>query len=416
MSLTYKTSAAFHDFVCLGADCEDTCCRDWQVKLDKSHYELLFAAAEKQPGQHAKLHDNIVLNQNSISGDHDYAFVKMRDDGFCSMLSGQGLCHIQLDYGVDTLGDVCTMYPRVISRYQNTLEMSGSLSCPEVVRRYLSAENPLKMTRFRLKDLPRSRNYPIQRILPDDTDDYYARHFASVRQLMLQLLASESCSLQGRLYLLADLAENLSPFYHQGCDAFPDEIMQRFRDDYLQPRALQRAEQFMQGYEVATPLAMVVVHSIMSIKLQQAAEENTSRLYAAAIQSFSDDTLAEQLQQCVQQCLSVSDSTVASQIEHALTRYILNCIQREWFVAMPDLLTYVQMLLVRVLLLHTLICLSLDKDNVDEPRVQNKLIYVIYNFARNIDQNTEFLKVVFHALTEQGMMHFDFSPAFIRPV
>ena len=55
-------------------------------------------------------------------------------------------------------------------------------------------------------------------------------------------------------------------------------------------------------------------------------------------------------------------------------------------------------------------------DELEHHELNRKIVYVMYNFARNIDQNLEFLKVVYDALSEQSMMNFDFSPAFIRVV
>lgn len=47
MSISYKTPASFSDFSCLGMECDDTCCRNWQVKLDRQHFDLLKNAMTK---------------------------------------------------------------------------------------------------------------------------------------------------------------------------------------------------------------------------------------------------------------------------------------------------------------------------------------------------------------------------------
>ena len=102
-------------------------------------------------------------------------------------------------------------------------------------------------------------------------------------------------------------------------------------------------------------------------------------------------------------------------IDRSITRYVLNCLYREWFVSMPDTFTYTQMLLVRLAILRTLIYLDIGKEQEITPElVKQRIIFIMYNFARNIEQNLEFLKVVYNALSEQTMMNFDFSAAFIR--
>ena len=81
---------------------------------------------------------------------------------------------------------------------------------------------------------------------------------------------------------------------------------------------------------------------------------------------------------------------------------------------MPDPFTYVQMLLVRTSVLRTLIYLDIGEEKIELHQLKQRIVYIMYNFARNIDQNLEFLKVVYNALSEQTMMNFDFSPAFVR--
>lgn len=97
------------------------------------------------------------------------------------MLDDKGLCSIHAKHGVTVLGNVCTMFPRVISRCENTVELSGALSCPEVVRNCIDDKTPLKLKRFKTSDLPRSKNYPIQRELIDIDDDVYSENFRFVR-------------------------------------------------------------------------------------------------------------------------------------------------------------------------------------------------------------------------------------------
>ena len=73
------------------------------------------------------------------------------------------------------------------------------------------------------------------------------------------------------------------------------------------------------------------------------------------------------------------------------------------------------MLLVRTSILRTLIYLDAGRgEKLPQHKLKQRIVYIIYNFSRNIDQNHEFLKVVYNALSEQTMLNFDFSPAFIK--
>lgn len=417
MSISYKTPASFADFSCLGMDCDDTCCRNWEVKLDRQHYDLLKNAISKSGHDQTSFEKNIFINNNPITSDHEYAFVRMKEDGFCTMLDDKGLCSIHSKYGLTTLGDVCTMFPRTISRCGDVVELSGSLSCPQVVRSCIDDVMPLKFKRFKTADLPRSKNYPIQRELSHLEDDFYSENFYLVRENLMKIMANDELDFETRLYMLVNLAYKISDFYHRGCRKPTEGQLESVFSTYSDKEFVSKLDLFIKDYDAGSPISMVVVHSVLSIKLQQASDEKISLLYQKIIQHYCHDNenVAELLAEQISEIRKKMDVDNLQYIDKALTRYILNCLYREWFVSMPDVFTYVQMLLIRISILRTLIYLDIGcEKELELDELKQKIVYIMYNFARNIDQNLEFLKVVYNALSEQTMMNFDFSPAFIR--
>ncbi|MDH5395739.1 MAG: flagellin lysine-N-methylase [Gammaproteobacteria bacterium] len=416
MSISYKTPGYFTRFSCLGSECEDTCCRNWEVKLDREHYDLLGKVTSADEHEAGIFNQYVRLNENSITSDHDYAFIRMGVNGYCAMLDNNGLCSIHAKYGVSALGNVCTMFPRIVSRCENTIELSGALSCPEVVRLCISDSTPLKMSRFKPADLPRSKNYPIHRELSTIADDFYSKYFSIVRDHLRNILSDESEDFETRLYLLTTYANKISAFYHRGCSDFSADKISVIYDMLREKKFVSKMNEYIKNFETDAPISMIVVHSILSIKLQQAEDENISLVYQKLIQKYlNDDSLSESL---AAELLAIRESiseTNRAHLDKALTRYILNCLHREWFVSMPDPFTYIQMLLVRITILRTLLYLDIGLNTeLNESELNKKIVFIMYNFARNIDQNLEFLKVVYNALSEQTMMTFDFSPAFIR--
>ncbi|MFK5914100.1 MAG: flagellin lysine-N-methylase [Woeseiaceae bacterium] len=417
MSISYKTPQYFSNFSCLGGDCEDTCCQSWEVKLDKKHYELLETAMSKDAHEQSMFTQYIHFNENIISSDHDYAFIRMGVKGYCALLDDKGYCSVHTKHGVEMLGDVCTMFPRVISRCNDTFELSGALSCPEVVRQCINDRSPLKLKRFKTSDLPRSKNYPIHRELSGLKDDFYSESFPQVRSALMSIMTNESHTLESRLYALAHLSHQLSSFYHRGCEKPDKTVLSNMLSQLSSDASIKNLEAFIADYESDSPISMVVVHSILSIKVSQAEDENITKLYVGLLQNYKVDneTAAEFFSEKLSEIHRRLKYENKKYIDEAITRYILNCLYREWFVAMPDPFTYIQMLLVRTSILRTLIYLDLGRiDNPNLHIVKERVVYIMYNFARNIDQNLEFLKVVYNALSEQSMMNYDFSPTFIR--
>lgn len=416
MSISYKSPASFSGFTCLGGDCEDTCCRNWEIRLDREHFDLLKNAMSKDPHEISVFEQYISFNESPITSDHDYACMRMGVNGYCAMLDDKGLCSIHAKHGVDFLGDVCTMFPRVISRCGDVVELSGALSCPEVVRLCIDEESPLKLSRFKPSGLPR-KNYPIQRETSNLEDDYYSENFELVRKKLMQVMADEEQELETRLYVMANLTHKISSFYYRGCSNPSGNQLELVLKELSGNEFISKLSNVIKDYD-ANSISMIVVHSVLLIKLDQASNENISKIYEKIISKYGvsnkDDT-AEILFKNLAEEKNQLDRETQQYIDKAVTRYIINCLYREWFISMPDPFTYIQMLLVRISILRTLIYLDLAKEQDLNPHIlRQKIVYIMYNFARNIDQNLEFLKVVYNALSEQTMINFDFSPAFIR--
>ncbi len=129
-------------FKCLGADCEDTCCKGWNMQLDgitQARYR------EKAP----ELFE-------SVAGEGEAAIMR-RDPNtdFCVKFEG-GLCGIQRDYGEEFLGDACYFYPRAVRALGNEVSMTATLSCPEIVRLTLLEDGALADAALEANRLPQS--------------------------------------------------------------------------------------------------------------------------------------------------------------------------------------------------------------------------------------------------------------------
>ncbi len=138
--------AFLEKFQCLGADCEDTCCKGWSMQLDAPHLEkyqsdkpeLLDAVAEDATGH--------IMRRDPQT---DYC-VKFSD----------GLCGIHKDHGTDFLGDACHFYPRSTRALGEHQIRSAAISCPEVVRLSLLSDEPITYTGTQFDRLPHSlKNY-----------------------------------------------------------------------------------------------------------------------------------------------------------------------------------------------------------------------------------------------------------------
>lgn len=120
----------YTQFHCLGGACPDTCCRDWSVVPDGD--ALADYAAAPSP-----LRERIA--QNLVTDEDGDTCFRLDGGGMCALLTPDGLCAIQRDWGEEHLCAHCAAYPRFIEEYGCLTESSLAISCPEAARLLRSA-------------------------------------------------------------------------------------------------------------------------------------------------------------------------------------------------------------------------------------------------------------------------------------
>ncbi|MBN9543742.1 MAG: flagellin lysine-N-methylase [Alphaproteobacteria bacterium] len=131
---------AFLDkFKCLGDKCPDTCCKGWDMQLDRitktiyenSHKELEVAIASTE------------LN-----------YVLKRDEEDNCMMLTNGLCKIHKNYGPSLLADACYFFPRIMYKMGDEYFASAGFSCPETARLILFMDDPFPKVVTAYKRIP----------------------------------------------------------------------------------------------------------------------------------------------------------------------------------------------------------------------------------------------------------------------
>lgn len=209
MSHPVTQSAFLSEFRCLGAECEDTCCRGWSMQLDDKMYgryqreapELLAAVEQTESGH--------IMHRDPAT---DYC---VRFDN--------GLCGVHQRYGTAMLGDACHFYPRVTRGLGDLAVMTAALSCPEAARLALFGKKPMDLRAADAERLPAT----LKDYLPEGVraDAALAAHRA-----FLDAAADESVTPERFLLRLFSVARSLdllpvadwpraAPFYLRSADA-----------------------------------------------------------------------------------------------------------------------------------------------------------------------------------------------------
>ncbi|MEJ1380449.1 MAG: flagellin lysine-N-methylase [Candidatus Sedimenticola sp. (ex Thyasira tokunagai)] len=417
MKHSCRTPAYFAEFSCTGPGCPDTCCQAWDIVIDRGHYDDVRKRMTGVPKNAALFERYVVVNDQS--SESRYARVTMRENGFCPMLKSDGLCLIHDSYGIDKLWNVCTMYPRVLSKNVDHYEMAGALSCPEVVRLCLEDETPLKTVDYPLSSLPRPLDFPLYREIDGTEQDPYIVNFARVRDALMLIMGDEEEALEARLFHLATLANQLSSFYFRRCPTPDRVLLSTTLAKSLTQEERQRCAYEISHYQADEPLAISLIIPILQLLQQHDAALDISQLFntieeqhpAARAGEFLD---AEYFRQEISNRLTSLDKGLLRRIDRGINRYIINCLYRESFITMPCVQEYLQPLLVRATSLRFLLLMHPTLNDIESiEEIDKLLVQVISNFCRNIDQSQSLLKVIYDALADQQLLGYEYAPGFI---
>jgi lysine-N-methylase len=119
----------YKSFNCIGSDCEDTCCSGWRVPVDSNTMNKYKKVTDKALKP-------LLQNVNDL--------LEIDSCGNCVFLSEQKLCNIQLKLGESFLSDTCFLYPRNFNKFNDVIEASAHVSCPEIARLVLLDPEAMK--------------------------------------------------------------------------------------------------------------------------------------------------------------------------------------------------------------------------------------------------------------------------------
>ncbi len=179
-------------FSCIGSACEDNCClTNWIINVDRSTYKKY--KNERDPELSGLLNKYVKRNRAENVSDMNYATIKLTECG-CAFLTEDKLCSLQLKKGADYLSHTCVRYPRFTNFAAGRMEISASVSCPEVARVALLNPEPMQ---FDIENQP-AENRMLYGLRVHDGDTL----FWDLRIFTIEVLQNRSYPLADRLILL----------------------------------------------------------------------------------------------------------------------------------------------------------------------------------------------------------------------
>lgn len=421
-------------FHCLGSDCEDTCCKNWTVRIDQPHFAALQRLSEKHP-ELARIVSESVHLLDTQSRDKDYASIEMDENGFCPFLDEAQLCRIQSAGGFEALGNTCTFYPRVIYRIDDVIEVAGALSCPEVVRGCLSSENLPGLVEVSEEILPSNPDTAIVHHINTQTASTYERLFPEIRQHFTQVAFDSTLTCKQKMYLLCYAGHRLSANYHNECGEEAEVIvhneLQRLSSVEIKPSLLKRFEEFADREK----LGLITIQSIFLIRSQHYQNEPLTPYIRDIINSYvteldSDNPFSTEidgLYNIFHRRKKAILNIAKSQIEEYLSRHLQNSLLREWYIRFPDPFGYMMMLCVRHAMLRFLLyshpsiyrwCVE-DQEHDEEilhKVIEELSVEMLFLFSRSIEHDMTFLQNIYSALITEEMMELNTALCLLRGI
>ena len=212
----------YPSFHCLAGACPDTCCKDWEVVVDREALEF-YKTVSGALGE--RLRDAFVRQP-----DGERCF-RLNEEGKCVLLTADGLCPLQAAYGEKGLCKICASHPRFVEEYGATQEITLSISCPEAARLLLEHEGPIQ---FLTRDTEQTVDTPNTL----DPERYFA--VRAVREAALALVQDRSRHIRDRLSLLLLLCSRAQDALDAEQHARIEPLCARFQMRGVQERQLLR--------------------------------------------------------------------------------------------------------------------------------------------------------------------------------
>lgn len=194
------------EFKCIGGNCEDNCCEDWEIYIDKKTFEKYENIQDEKMNRY--VNENIFIREKCSNIKINYAQIKLKSDKKCPFLDKDKYCSLQSKLGEEYISNVCTNFPRVINKIDDYYEMSLDVSCIEAAKILLLKEAGMD---FREEEIPMREHFLTVEINTDSEEvkDTNYKYLKEIRAVSIKIIQNRNYELSERLYMLGHFLENL---------------------------------------------------------------------------------------------------------------------------------------------------------------------------------------------------------------
>ena len=404
-------------FRCLGTDCEDNCCNAWEIQVTDGDMSALTKALGPE------IASDLVHHVPDGRGGTVVVLRKLAD-GACTQLDDKRLCTLHARLGAEVLPATCASYPRLVARVGDQHELTGRLSCPEVARLCLLADEPALIP----SSIEPFSRFNVRRDVAPDGALPYLRPFVTVRDKLIELAMAPGFSVASRLYFIAALAERLGAYYHRDAKTHEPERLAEdlaaISDPEIQAglHARRGASSSMDG--LGLQVAQGLIYSRLDVAPAFARVAIKAAHSHGVLAGVADrDDMLKQLAQLGPEAIWRSHMALrvrlgAAQTERLdvyLARYCRSYFLQDSYSQSPNLLEHLMLLVLRVTLLRFLLVAhpEIGPDG-DVATTDAAAVEVVYAVTRAYDHNTSIRQGLSAMLASRGMVTVEHAAALLR--
>jgi lysine-N-methylase len=401
------TPQYYHEFTCIGGQCEDTCCVGWQVNVDKQTYKKYkkVTNTELKP-----LLEKYVKRIKKNPTDEAYAKIVLDDVKGCPMLTEDKLCKVQLTLGEEYLSKVCLTYPRITNEVNGVLEKSLTTSCPEAARKILL--NPQGIEFNELEEDTKTINI-VGKTVSTSNKAHINHYFWDLRFFTIQVL-------QNRDYSIAERLIMLGMFYNKLQEIISNKELHKIQELIKKQASLIHGNAYKE-FLGEIPSKVTVQISLLKKIADQRFEgyvqsERYKKCYLAFLKgiNFTTEKGVDELAKHYQEAYEKYYAPFMREKEYIFENYLVNYVFKNIFpLAQQEKVfqDYVMMIVHYGLIKMQLIGLA---GYYKEQFGLEHVITLIQSFAKAVEHNPLFLRSVLEALKEHGYTSMAYMAVFIK--
>lgn len=194
----------YDSFSCIGGSCKYSCCKQWNIVVDKETYKKY---------QISSFFTKEMMDKFFTKMENGDIKFRLNHNNTCPLQNENRFCDIHSNLGESFLCKTCRVYPRTMNLVDNSIEKGLSMSCPAAIEKLILDNKKIEFNQSTQFITEKYININIK--ANTKTDDYMC-YFWDIRIFTTELLQNRKLSIEERLVILGLFYRKLDTVVKEG--------------------------------------------------------------------------------------------------------------------------------------------------------------------------------------------------------